>query len=406
MRSPGTSAPPFGTRGHSARVTVASLALGQVVCWACLYYGFSSFVLPMQQSLGWSRQVLMGAFTGGLVAWALGSYAVGAAIDRGHGRAVLSLGAALAGVGFLLWSRIESVGQLYAVWVLLGASMAMTLYDPVFTIITKRYPEHYRRGITAVTLVGGFGSTLSFPAVTWLCSLLGWREALAVLGVVLLAGIAPLHAWALAGSSDSGVAPAHRPDRAADATLSIALRRRGFWLLTAAFAIYAFAAGALWAHLMSLLAAFGRTPAQAVAVVVWIGPAQVLARLLHFGAGRSLSPWRLGLVLLAGMPVALVLLATASQTLAFIGFALLFGAVNGLITIVRGVIVPTYFGRAHVGRISGLMASIVLIAMASGPLVAAWMLLALDGYRELLFVFAGLSCVAFVALLAARPPAR
>ena len=34
---------------------VAALALGQVLCWAALYYGFSSFVLPMQRELGWSK---------------------------------------------------------------------------------------------------------------------------------------------------------------------------------------------------------------------------------------------------------------------------------------------------------------------------------------------------------------
>lgn len=31
----------------SFRATVAALALGQLLCWAALYYGFSSFVLPM-----------------------------------------------------------------------------------------------------------------------------------------------------------------------------------------------------------------------------------------------------------------------------------------------------------------------------------------------------------------------
>ena len=35
----------------SYRAIVAALALGQVVNWAALYYGFSSFVLPMQAEL-------------------------------------------------------------------------------------------------------------------------------------------------------------------------------------------------------------------------------------------------------------------------------------------------------------------------------------------------------------------
>ena len=35
------------------RRLVASLSLGQILSWAFVYYGFSSFVLPMMAELGW-----------------------------------------------------------------------------------------------------------------------------------------------------------------------------------------------------------------------------------------------------------------------------------------------------------------------------------------------------------------
>jgi len=401
------------TPGRSPRVTVAALAVGQIVCWAALYYGFTSFVLPMQAATGWSKPELMGAFSGGLAVWGLSSYAVGAAIDRGQGRWVLSLGAALAGIGFLLWSRVASLPMLYAVWMLLGASMAMTLYEPAFSVLTKRYPRHYARGITALTLVAGFASTLSFPAVLWLVSALDWRSALAVIGAVLLLAIAPLHAWALAGPAFGEERPAGAPPSAPaplaaryDSTLAAALRQRSFWLLVVAFALYAFAAAALWAHLMSALAALGRTQAEAVAIVVWIGPAQVLGRLLHFTFGRNVGPRRLGFFVMAFMPVALLVLATAQGIVAFLGFAILFGAVNGLVTIVRGTIVPAYFGRGHVGRISGLMAAIALLALAAAPIGAAWLLQLLGGYRAVLIALALVAVAAFASYALARAPRR
>ena len=68
--------------GPSFWVTVSALALGQLLSWAALYYAFSSFVLPMQHALGWGKPLLMGAFTLGLAVF-------GAAIDRGHGQAVM-----------------------------------------------------------------------------------------------------------------------------------------------------------------------------------------------------------------------------------------------------------------------------------------------------------------------------
>lgn len=388
----------------SFRASVAALAAGQLLCWAALYYGFSSFVLPMQRAMGWSKPDMMGAFTVGLATWGAATYAAGAAIDHGRGRMVMTLGAALAGIGFLVWSRAESLPLLYAAWVLLGAAMAMTLYEPAFNVLTKRFPAQYREGITALTLVGGFASTLSFPAVAWLLALFDWRGALAVIGVVLLLVVAPLHAWALRGTPTQD-APPRAHAAADDATLHEALRERSFWLLTATFTLYSFAAAALWAHIMPALAAKGLSDARALAVVVWFGPAQVAGRLAYLAFGRWVSSRTLGLVVLGGLPASLTIFALADGTLALLLFALLFGLANGLVTIVRGSLVPEYFGREHVGRISGAMSAIALLSRAAAPLATAWLLLALPGYRELLLGLALLGAVAVFAFAMARPPA-
>ncbi len=389
----------------SYRATVAALAAGQLVCWAALYYGFSSFVLPMQRALGWSKPQVMGAFTVGLAVWGATTYAAGAAIDHGRGRAVMTLGATLAGVGFLLWSRADSLPWLYGAWLLLGAAMAMTLYEPAFNVLTKRFPQQYREGITTLTLVGGFASTLSFPAVAWLIRALEWRTALATIGAVLLLVVAPLHAWALKGTPPPNATP--RPhDRADDATLHEALRERSFWLLTATFTLYSFAAAALWAHIMPALASKGLADARALAVVVWFGPAQVAGRMAYLAFGRWVSSRVLGMVVLGGLPASLTIFALADGTVALLFFALLFGLANGLVTIVRGNLVPEYFGREHVGRISGAMSAIALLSRAAAPLVTAWLLLALPGYRELLLGLAALGAAAVMAFALARPPTR
>lgn len=382
---------------------MAALAAGQLVSWAALYYTFSSFVLPMQQSLGWSKPVLMGAFTLGLAVWGASSYAAGAAIDRGHGRGVMTLGAVLAGAGFLLWSQVEQPATLYLAWALMGAAMAMILYEPAFTVLTKRFPERYRDAITSLTLVGGFASTLSFPAVAWLVHAWGWRIALAAIGGVLLLGVAPLHAWALRGS-DPQRAPRGVHDAADDATLHEALRHRAFWLLTATFTLYSFSAATLWAHVMPIFASKGRSEVQALAVLTWIGPAQVAGRFVFLAFGRHVSPRGLGLVVLGGLPLSLAIFALAENLAALIGFAVLFGIANGLVTIVRGNLVPEYFGRAHVGRIGGAMSAIALLSRAAAPLLTAWLLLALPGYRELLLMLAGLGVVALASFAFARSP--
>jgi MFS family permease len=383
---------------------VAALALGQLWVWAALYYAFSSFVLPMRDDLHWSEATLMGAFSVGLAMWGAASYAVGSAIDRGHGRAVLAGGALLAALGLFGWAAVREPWMFYAVWIVLGVSMAMTLYDPAFVILTKRYPNQYRQGITALTLVGGFASTLSFPLVAWLMPWLGWRATLATLGVTLLVLVVPLHLWALRGA-DPIVAPP-RDGAGADATLRDALRQRTFWLLALALTLYAFAGAALWAHVMPAFASKGLSQSEALAVVVWIGPAQVGGRLLYAWIGRAWSLRTLGLVVLMGLPLSFTLFALAHSLWVLWLFAAIFGAANGLITIVRGGLIPEVFGRANVGRIGGAMSGIGLLARAAAPVAAAGLLLALGGYRELVLLLAALGAVAVLSFWLAQPSGR
>ena len=388
----------------SFRATVAGLALGQLLCWAALYYTFSSFVLPMQRELGWTSAQLMGAFTLGLAVSGVASYAAGATIDRGHGRWVLSAGPVIGGLGFFVWAHAANLVTFYGAWAMLGAAMAMCMYDPAFSVLTKRYPDRFAQGITVLTLVGGFASTLAFPAAVWLIACCEWRGALQIIGAVLVLGVAPLHAWVLRGTPE--LAPTLRASAVQlDVTLREALRESRFWLLVTSLTLYAFASAAVWAHIMPAFAAKGMSETQALAVVVWFGPAQVAGRVVYLALGRGLSTRTLGLVVLAGIPLALAIFAASNHVIGLLLFALLFGLANGLVTILRGTIIPETFGHAHVGRISGAMNAILLLSRAAAPLASAGLLLILAGYRDLLFLLAGLGVAAWIAFALVRPRA-
>ncbi len=124
---------------------VGALAAAQLVSWGSIYYSFSLFVLPMQRELGWSRNAINGALSVGLLAAGAAAYPVGAWIDRSGGRRVMALGSALAAVLLAAWAEVDSVGLFYLVWFGLGLALAATLYEPVFAVITRLYPESYGR---------------------------------------------------------------------------------------------------------------------------------------------------------------------------------------------------------------------------------------------------------------------
>ena len=391
------------------RTTVSALALGQIVCWAALYYAFTAFVLPMRAELGWSEPTLMGAYTLGLTVAAGLSLPVGAALDRGHGRAVMTLGPLLGAAGIAVWAMATQVAWLYLAWAVLGAAMAMTLYEPAFTIVTRRYPERYKGAVTAITLVGGFASTLCFPAVALLQAQLGWRAALGVVAAALGA-TAVLHAWVLAGPS---IAPARvrddyreAPLPTQDVTLREALHSRVFWALALNFAGYTFVFGALWAHMAPALADKGLSTSDALTVLVCIGPAQVAGRLVFALLGSRLDLRHVGLVTLAGMPLGCVLFALGQDLVALLLFALFFGMANGVSTLVRGGLLPDYFGRAALGRIGGVMSGLAQFARAVAPLVSAWLFISLRSYRDLVLVMAGITALGWLGFLFAGRPRR
>lgn len=389
--------------GPGYRTVVAGLALGQILAWAILYYGFASLVLPMMRELGWAKATLMGAFTLALLVWGLVNYAVGAAIDRGHGRAVLTGGALLGALGCLCWAMARAPWMLYAAMGLVGAAAAMTLYDPAFAVLAKRYPARYREAITWLTLVAGFASTLSFPALAALVHALGWRATLLVLAGVLGLVVAPLHAWLLrAGTIVRSTL--RREGQAAGLTLHAALRTPAFWQLGLAFTILAFIGPGLWAHMLPALQAKGLSEAQAVSVLVWIGPAQVLGRFAYAWMGRGLSLHRLGVMVTVAMPLALLLFAAGGSLASLLLFAAVFGLANGLSTIVRGSLVPACFGHANIGRIGGALATLSLVAQAAAPVAIAGLLLALGGYVQVLLVLAALGAVGAIAFARVKPP--
>jgi sugar phosphate permease len=142
---------------------VWTLAVAQVISWGTLFYAFSLCVVPMQESLGWSRPLLNGALSLGLLSTGGAVFAVGTWIDRHGGRRLMSLGSLAGGLLLFAWAQVETPWAFYAIWVLIGASMAGVLYEPAFAVITAVFGPEARRAITALTLVGGFASTIFMP---------------------------------------------------------------------------------------------------------------------------------------------------------------------------------------------------------------------------------------------------
>src|SRR3712207_2033771 len=148
----------------------------------------------MQETFGWSRPLLSGALSLGLLATGAAAFPVGTWIDRHGGRGIMTLGSLLGGLLLFAWAQVETPWAFYLIWAMIGASLAGVLYEPAFAVLTATFGPDARRAITALTLVGGFASTVFMPLTQLLIATVGWRQALVILGSLNLAVCLPLHA--------------------------------------------------------------------------------------------------------------------------------------------------------------------------------------------------------------------
>lgn len=375
------------------------LALGvtQIVSWGSIYYAFALLLEPLQRDLGAGRSEVAGAFSAALLISGLCATWIGRTIDRRGGRWVMTAGSLAAALLLAALSQVQSLPLLYLIWIALGAAMAATLYEPAFVVVAQVHRVNYRRALTVLTLFGGFASTVFWPLTTWLIERHGWREAVLWLAAINLLVCVPLH-FALLPKSSGAAAPA---PQAAGGTARLRLwADRRFRALTVAFLAHYVVVSAIAAHLIALLLARGMSAAAAAGIGALIGPMQVAGRLVEFGASRWLSVGQVGRVAAVAMPLSLLALLGAGTSVAWlVAFAVLFGAGNGAMTVIRGALPVEMYGRDQYGAIAGALATPGLLARAVGPIFAALLWSALGGYEgttAVLVVVAAVGTTAFV----------
>src|SRR3954447_4441514 len=176
---------------------VLVLGITQIIAWGALFYPVVLTVPLIAADYGWSTTFAMGGFSLALLTGGLVSPLVGRLIDRHGGHRVMPVGSLLAALGLVALVHAEHPLAYLAVWMLLGVAIAASLYDPAFATLGRIFGAGARSPITALTLAGGFASTVSWPATYALLQPLGWKGTYLFYACLLAFVAAPLHAWAL-----------------------------------------------------------------------------------------------------------------------------------------------------------------------------------------------------------------
>ncbi|MEI7597848.1 MAG: MFS transporter [Aestuariivirga sp.] len=354
-------------------IVICGLGLTQIIGWGTTYYMLGALSQDIALSTGWSGTLIFGAFSGALLLSGVISRRGGRLIDRIGGQRVMMAGSLCAAVGLALMGAFPHPVTYCIGWLLLGLAMRFATYDAAFASLTQIVGQGARRAISYLTLFGGLASTVFWPVSHYLALNIGWSHTLLAYAALNLFICLPIH-WL--------VLHAARGDRAAErvsdsATPSLAGRGRlmAITLFATALALNGLVFSAISAHAVPLFQGLGFAGNEAVFMAALIGPSQVASRLGEILIGRHLTPMQLGLIAFGLLPVAVGLFALMGFSWpAAIGFAVLYGASNGLVTIAKGAVPLMLFGTKGYGEVLGVISAPNLILNAAAPLLFSLLL--------------------------------
>ena len=387
-----------------------------------LFHAFSAYILPLQAEFGWNRSLLSGAFSMAQAEGGILGPLQGWLIERFGPRGVMRVGLTVFGVGFLLFSRMDSIAMFYASFAMMAIGSGLGTFLPVATTITNWFR---RRRATAIGIgMTGMGvGGLMVPLVVWSLTTHGWRTTSFVSGLIVLAvglpmtqlmrrqpedhGYLPDGAEAPANDDAESVREATRgAEDDPDFTLKQALRTPSFWLLSVGHAAALLVVGAAIVHqIPHMVEAIGLSEGTAAGIVSLLVGMNITGQLAGGYIGDRVDK-RLAIVgCLLGHAAALLIFAFVTTFWGALAFAVLHGSAWG----VRGPLIISvradYFGRRSYATIMGFSSLIMMAGMTTGPLVAGFLRDATGTYSTAFVILAGLAASGSVAIFLARKPA-
>ena len=390
---------------------------------ATVFQGTGAFLVTLERHFGWSRTQLSGAFSLARVEGALIGPIEGYLIDRLGNRRMILVGYTIMGIGFLMYSQVQSLWQFYLAFIVISLGSGLGGWLAVISVINNWFIR--KRSIAMATAMSGvhFGGFL-VPVLALGLETHGFRVTTMGIGIFLMVTVLPIawfvvrdrpESYGLRPDGDplqSGtvqtreVAAAAEADDEPEFTPRQALATPAFWIITIAHLSSTVSIVTLSLHLVPKLTDMGQTLSGASLVVLTY---TAIALPSQFAAGfvaDRLPKQPVILVFLLLQASSMMVIAFAQNLYMAYLFAVLYGIGRGgripLLTAIRG----EYFGRKAFATIMGLSMFPNNIAMIGAPLFAGYMFDLTGSYVVPFTAFGTLNFVgAFLILLARRPRA-
>jgi MFS family permease len=380
---------------------------------------YGAYMVYLLDDFGWSKALVAGAFALTRIESGILGPLQGWLVDRFGPRLILTIGTVMFGVGFMLFSLVDSIVTFYLCFLLIALGSSLGGFATLMVSIVSWFNRHRAKAIAMSQLGFSIGG-LSVPLVILLLEAFGWRITAMMSGVAVLVIGLPLVQVVRHRPEDHGELPDGEPPVSSardssgmaaagpairDFTAREAMRTRAFWLISVGHALALLTVSAVMVHLIAhLTEGMDYSMAQAGGVVALLTGFQMLGQLSGGYLGDRFNKRLICVVCMVAHAAGLLLVTFAGSFLMVLCFTILHGLAWGTRGPLMVALRADYFGPSSFGTIMGFSSLIVMLGMSSGPVFAGIMADIYGNYEVGLAVLAGLSLLGSFCFAAAKPP--
>ena len=369
-----------------------------------LYNGGSRFTMglmlrPMADDLSWTRATLSLTVTLFMVVSAVVLPVIGRLVDRYRIRTVLLASVLLSSASVALMSAIQTPVQAVVLYgVLFALATAGTSIAPIGVMISRWFPEHLGLANSIAISGMGAGQLVIILLLTAQLESIGWRGAFLVLAGLGLLLIVPLALLSIPEPALPSAETSNEPLGSAKSELKASdlLRDSKLWYLLVIYAICGFQDFFVATHVVAFARDQGMGAVVSGNLFALMGLVGVAGVLMTGFVSDRFGPMLPTIICFAIRIVLFGLVMVTTSVVAIIGFALVYGFTFWITAPLTIVFVRKYFGTAHLGMLTGIVA---MVHHGAGGLGAYAGGIVYDVFGSYQVIFQIMLMVSFAALL-------
>ncbi len=410
----------FGTIGGLASIP------GQTI-------GVSTFKDPVKDALGLSEFVFSSSYMIGTFLSSLVLTYAGKLYDRYGATITAAISILMLSTTLLLCSLSQTITDFifqifnFQSWIipfiLMSILFAMLRFSGqgVLMMVSRnmmmKWFDRLRGRMNAISSISvSFGFSISPLLIDGLIELNGWQGAWRAMAAILLIVLVLVllffkdnpEKYGLEIDGGNQTVAKRKAVQASEVnfTLPEAVRTRSFWMYSLILSFQAFFVTGFTFHVVSIFEQAGYEKQEAISIFL---PITIVATATSI-IGNIISDWiklkKLLFFMIFGGLLASLGLLFLKLSLGYYAIIVGFGITGGMMAVLTSVVWPRYYGRQHLGAISGNSMSMIVMGSAAGPVLFSLSNILTNMYGAISFIAIVFLIVIAVGSFKANPPTR